>query len=152
MKLSKAEILLLTLTGAFVVFLSGFYIGRSSAGGVLTVQTQRQSEEPEQPNIEPEPEAVDEPSSEAKTDAEEAPAQDGGAGAEASESETVPVNINTASAEELETLPGIGEVLAERIIAHREQYGAFRIVDEIMDVRGIGEATFEELKDYITVG
>ena len=61
------------------------------------------------------------------------------------------ININTATAEELGTLPGIGPTLAERIIAYREQFGAFQSEDCIMDVQGIGEKTYEDLRDLITV-
>lgn len=62
-----------------------------------------------------------------------------------------PVNLNTATAEELDTLPGIGESLARRIIAWREANGPFESVEQIMEVSGIGEAKFAELKDRITV-
>lgn len=62
-----------------------------------------------------------------------------------------PVNLNTATAEELDTLPGIGESLARRIIAWREANGPFESVEQIMEVSGIGEAKFVELKDRITV-
>ncbi|TKJ28198.1 MAG: hypothetical protein CEE40_12165 [Chloroflexi bacterium B3_Chlor] len=61
------------------------------------------------------------------------------------------ININTASAGELEGLPGIGPTLAQCIIDHREAHGPFATVEEIMDVRGIGEGLFEAIKDLITV-
>jgi len=61
------------------------------------------------------------------------------------------VNINTASAAELETLPGIGPSLAQRIIEHREAHGPFADPAGIMDVRGIGEATFSKIADRIVV-
>ena len=61
------------------------------------------------------------------------------------------ININTASAEELESLPGIGDAIAERIITYREENGGFDTVEEIMKVSGIGEKKFEEIKDQITV-
>ena len=61
------------------------------------------------------------------------------------------VNINTATAEELETLPGIGEVLAATIIQHREEHGPFTSVDQLLDVSGIGEVTLEEIRDLVTV-
>ena len=62
-----------------------------------------------------------------------------------------PVDLNTATAEELDTLPGIGESLAGRIIAYREANGPFRTIEQIMEVSGIGEATFAELRDRVTV-
>lgn len=70
------------------------------------------------------------------------------------EAETVPepgrVNLNTASAEELQTLPGIGEVLAARIIEHREQSGPFTCPEELMAVKGIGESLFDAVSGQIT--
>lgn len=66
---------------------------------------------------------------------------------------TVPqlVNVNTATAEELETLPGIGEVLAAAIVAYREEHGPFTSVDQLEDVSGIGPVTLEELRELSTV-
>jgi competence protein ComEA len=61
------------------------------------------------------------------------------------------VNVNTASAEELETLPGIGEVLAATIIQYREEHGPFTSVDQLLDVSGIGEVTLEEIRELVTV-
>ncbi len=60
------------------------------------------------------------------------------------------VNINTADAEKLATLKGIGPALAQRIIEYREQNGAFKTVDEIKNVRGIGDKKFATFKDKIT--
>lgn len=62
-----------------------------------------------------------------------------------------PVDINTADAETLDTLPGIGPALAERIITYREEHGPFDSGEELMEVKGIGEATYEGLADWITV-
>ena len=62
------------------------------------------------------------------------------------------VDINAATAAELETLPRIGPTMAQRIIAYREANGPFAAIEDIQDVPGIGPATFEGLKDLITVG
>lgn len=62
------------------------------------------------------------------------------------------ININTATLEELDSLPGIGPTIAQRIIDYRTENGAFSTIDEIMDVSGVGPATFDEIKDLITVG
>jgi competence protein ComEA len=62
-----------------------------------------------------------------------------------------PVNINTADQAELESLPGIGPVLAQRIIAYREANGLFTTIEEIIEVDGIGQSTYELIKDLITV-
>lgn len=61
------------------------------------------------------------------------------------------ININTANASTLQTLPGIGPVLSERIIEYRNQNGLFGIIDDIKDVSGIGEKKFEGIKDLICV-
>ena len=62
------------------------------------------------------------------------------------------VNINTATAQELQSLPGIGPVLAGRIIAWRAENGDFRATEELTKVKGIGDATLLEILDLITVG
>ena len=61
------------------------------------------------------------------------------------------ININRAMASELTALPGIGEVRANQIVAHREKHGYFTTIDQIMDVSGIGETTFDNIADQITV-
>lgn len=61
------------------------------------------------------------------------------------------VNINTASLEELQSLKGVGPATAKNIILYREEYGAFSDIEEIMNVKRIGEKTFAKIKDFITV-
>ena len=63
-----------------------------------------------------------------------------------------PVDLNTATAEQLDTLPGVGPSTAAAIIEHRDSAGPFRSVDALLDVRGIGEAKLEALRDLVTVG
>jgi competence protein ComEA len=62
------------------------------------------------------------------------------------------ININSATAEELEALPSIGEVIAARIIAYREQNGPFRSVDDLIHVEGISDRTIDEIRNLVTVG
>jgi competence protein ComEA len=69
-------------------------------------------------------------------------------------SQSVPdrvININTASAAELEALPGIGKAIAERIIAHRERYGPFRRIEHLLMVRGMSDRKFRALQSMIAV-
>lgn len=61
------------------------------------------------------------------------------------------VNINTASAKELETLPGIGEGYAQRIVEYRQKYGPFGRPEHLMMVRGISDRRFRALRDLITI-
>ncbi len=61
------------------------------------------------------------------------------------------ININSASETELETLSGIGEVLAATIVEYRTENGPFASVEELMDVSGIGPATLDEIRDQVTV-
>ena len=68
-----------------------------------------------------------------------------------SEKNTTKININTASVEELQTLKGIGPATAKSIILYREEYGAFSAIEEIMNVKRIGEKTFAKIKERITV-
>ncbi len=61
------------------------------------------------------------------------------------------VNVNTASAAQLETLPGVGPSTAQRIIEYRRTVGPFRRIEDIMNVKSIGEKKFENMKQYISV-
>jgi len=64
----------------------------------------------------------------------------------------LPVHLNTATQAELERVPGIGPVIAQRIVLYRAQYGLFRRIEELMLIQGIGPRTFELLKPYVTLG
>ena len=63
-----------------------------------------------------------------------------------------PVNLNTATATELQALPGIGARTAQMIIEHRQKSGGFKKVEELMNIKGIGEKSFLKLKPMVTVG
>ncbi|SEK70971.1 competence protein ComEA [Carnobacterium iners] len=71
---------------------------------------------------------------------------------ESNETQTGKVNINTADISELQTLSGIGEKKAERILQYRQEKGSFKAVEELKEVSGIGDKTFEALAEFISVG
>lgn len=59
------------------------------------------------------------------------------------------IALNTANAKELELLPGIGPVLAERIVAYRQEHGPFKSLDELLAIKGIGPKTLEKFRSYL---
>lgn len=61
------------------------------------------------------------------------------------------ININTATAEELDKLPGVGESTAQKIISYREESGGFKSIEELKNVNGIGDKKFEDMKDSVTI-
>lgn len=61
------------------------------------------------------------------------------------------VNLNSASATELDTLPGIGAAYAQRIIEYRQSHGGFKDISELKNIKGIGDKTYEKLKDLVTI-
>jgi comEA protein len=64
----------------------------------------------------------------------------------------VPVNVNTATSEELQQVPGIGPVTAAKILQMRKSYGAFRSVDDLRAIKGIGPKRLAKMRKYLTVG
>jgi competence protein ComEA len=80
-------------------------------------------------------------------------AQAAGAPQDAADTKAVgaAVNLNTASASQLEAVPGIGSKMAQRIVEYRQKNGAFKKIEELMNVKGIGEKSFLKLKAHITV-
>ena len=64
---------------------------------------------------------------------------------------SAPVDVNTATAEDLRRLPGVGDVTAAAILEHRREYGRFQQVEDLMNVKGIGRVRFERLKTFVTV-
>ena len=71
--------------------------------------------------------------------------------AKASAAPAAPVNLNTATLAQLETLPGIGAATAKRILEYRQKQGSFKKIEELMNVKGIGEKSFLKLKPSVTV-
>ncbi len=83
--------------------------------------------------------------------AAEAQAQEAGRRAATSTSAAAQINLNTASAAQLEALPGVGKSTAERIVDYREKNGGFKKVEDLMNVRGIGEKSFLKMKPLVTI-
>lgn len=125
---NKISVLLAAVTVLFVGFTLGLFVGRNSGSGTVTLAVPAQMQT-------------------APTAAATAPAQ-----TVPEETVSFPVNINTADADTLAALPGIGQVLAKRILAYRQQNGFFRVVEEITNVEGIGEKKAEAILELITVG
>ena len=125
---NKVSVLLAVVTVLFVGFTLGLFVGRNSGSGTVTLAIPAQMQT-------------------APTTAATAPTQ-----TVPEETVSFPVNINTADADTLTALPGIGRVLAERIVAYRRQNGPFRAIEEITKVEGIGEKKAEAILELITVG
>jgi competence ComEA-like helix-hairpin-helix protein len=62
-----------------------------------------------------------------------------------------PININTANSDELQQVPGIGPATAEKILQMRKSYGAFKSVDDLLSIRGIGKKRLDKMRKYLTV-
>lgn len=63
-----------------------------------------------------------------------------------------PVNINTASSEELQQVPGIGPATAQKILQMRKSYGPFKSVDDLLAIRGLGQKRLDKMRRYLTIG
>lgn len=128
--MKKQPIYLLFLAGAlFAGITLGFFLGRNLTRGDVMISL------PESMYTEPTQASTD--ASVETTGAEEV---------------SFPLDINQADSQALQALPGIGEVLAGRIIAYRDENGPFSSPDQLMNVEGIGEKRLEAILDYITIG
>lgn len=128
--------ILVLITCIFTAFVFDFFTGRNVGRTPVQIQTLQPSHETVAVT---QPEATEESASESTPESE--PTTPAG-----------PINLNTATAEQLQTLPGIGPVIAARIIDYRTQYGEFGSVAELIAVSGIGEKKLEAIWDLVTVG
>lgn len=143
-KLPVSAIIL--VVAVFLAFTVGFFLGRNTGHAPIQVSTASTGEVLViNSKTSPQP---SEASSDATTEGEVAVFSE-----EPTESTSASglVNINTATVEELDTLPGIGPVLAQRIVDYREKNGLFSSVEELILVSGIGEKKLEAMLDLITV-
>ena len=132
MKLKKFEIAAVAVSLAAVVFAVGFFIGRGTSGGDVIISPGTGVSSPADDYTE-EDFALSEDKDENK------------------ELQDEKKNINTVGADELEKLPGIGSVLAQRIIEYRENVGYFEKTEDIMNVEGIGRGKYDDIRDLITI-
>lgn len=135
MKRKTAEVLLLILVAAALAFCSGYALGEANRSGTIEVTTQQTAQSNE--TLPP----VDTPTEGSASSGQSSP----------SERTSGLLELNTAGKEELMELPGIGEVLAERIIAYRQENGGFHAVEDLLNVDGIGEKRLDAIRDLITV-
>lgn len=121
----KIILILCCVTAAVVIFTAGYALGDRSESSFI---------------------AYDPPSVPAHSTVTSQPAES----AETSEA-VFPIDLNTASAEELEALPGIGETTAKNILAYRAEHG-FTMIEELLYVDGIGEKKFAAIRELVTIG
>lgn len=141
MNLKKYELCLVAAALLISGFCVGYFTGRGNKDHVISVGTREitvETSKAQDSNDEKEP---------AQPEDEPLVSSDDGD----LDLTTVKVNINEATTAELVTLPGIGEVLAGRIIEYREEHGGFNAPEDILDVVGIGESKYDTIKDMITV-
>ena len=137
--------MLLSLTMILCAFLSGFFFGRYYNDAPIQVSTLTSVPETAAPVQINEASLADTESTVADTEAPTLPSEP------ESTNPSGRININTATAAQLETLPGIGEVIAQRIIDYRNTHGPFQSVYALTNVKGIGEKRLSALLDLITV-
>lgn len=130
---NRALLILLVSTGVILVFTFGFFLGRNAGGPAVITQ-----------HIAPTAETADiEAALETLIPETTVPEQ----------TEPIyPININTATAEALDFLPGIGPELARRIVEYRDNNGDYLRCTDLLNVKGIGEGRLEDILPYITTG
>lgn len=127
--MKRAEYLLLILSLLFLAFCGGYFLGTAQSDRGVSIATSPPQQTQPRESI-----------STAVTD-------------ETQTTEIAPglININTATLEELITLPGVGETIARNIVDYRQAHGAFTTIEALNEVPGIGEKRLEQIRTYITL-
>lgn len=132
MKQLRIPVVLLLLSGIFAGFLAGLYVGRNRAGQTIYLVPAS--------SLPPTESVVADSQPETPTQSEYPTTPDG------------KIDVNQADAVDLTLIPGIGDVLAQRIVDYREEYGPFQSLEELSNVEGIGQKKLEEIMQYAAVG
>lgn len=139
--------ILVAVTLAFAAFVGGFCLGRNTAGGQIQLSAFYETGSSTAPtSFAPTTTAALLPTTQSPTESD-ITVQETTVPIES----VFPININTATLEQLDLIPGIGPVYAQRILDLRSEIGQFRHIEELLDVKGIGEKTLEKIKPYITI-
>lgn len=156
----RPELLICALAFGALCFLGGFFAGRNSLrplDAVLAEMAKTAADTEEAQDTDTEPAEPDTPAAEAADTPEDTAPEETAPGDPAEETpaeaqdEDGRIDLNTATAADLETLPGVGPVLAARILDYRAAYGPFRAVEELLNVSGIGEKKLEAIRSLVTV-
>ena len=140
--MSKPEGIAVLLTVILLSLALGFYVGRDTAEGAVVIEAAK-------------PEVISELQSQITEPPETTPEaaaslEDSVIPSEPEEPE-YPLDINTATVDDLDDLPKIGPVLAQRIVDYRSANGDFQFIEELMNVEGIGEGIFDKIKEFVEV-